>query len=74
MMTQDKFAVQDILLEVKERLRKQALLIPISKTSKELLEIKNEVSHALNLMAIQRDTEQAETIIHTYNTSQKGAA
>ena len=61
-MTQDKFAVQDILLDVKERLRKQALLIPMSKTSKELLEIKNEVSHALNLLAIQRDTEQAKAI------------
>ena len=62
MMTQDKFAVQDILLEVKERLRQQALLIPMSKTSKELLEIKNLVSHALNIMAIQRDIEQANAI------------
>ena len=62
MMTQDKFAVQDILLEVKERLRQQALLIPMSKTSKELLEIKNEVSRALNLMAIQRDRETYQTI------------
>ena len=62
MMTQDKFAVQDILLEVKERLRQQALVIPMSKTSKELLEIKNQVSQALNLMAIQRDIEQAKTI------------
>ena len=62
MMTQDKFAVQDILLEVKERLRQQALVIPMSKTSKELLEIKNLVSHALNIMAIQRDIEQANAI------------
>ena len=62
MMTQDKFAVQDILLEIKERLRKQALVIPMSKTSKELLEIKNEVSRALNLMAIQRDRETYQTI------------
>ena len=62
MMTQDKFAVQDILLEVKERLRLQALLIPMSKTSKELLEIKNLVSHALNIMAIQRDRETYQTI------------
>ena len=62
MMTQDKFAVQEILVEVKERLRQQALVIPMSKTSKELLEIKNQVSHALNLMAIQRDIEQAKTI------------